>query len=240
MTTYKIPNLIHYTFKNNNLPLEIMANINHNKQVCPGFKFIFYDDNAIDEFIKTNFDSIVYNAFKNINDKFGAMKADFFRYCVLYILGGVYIDIKSRINVPLKNIILPDDICLLDIPRTDLESWRQTAPTHEQWILIFAPKHPYLLSMINLMVHYINTRYEPHIRGLHRLTSKEKVLNVTGPDAFTRAIKLYLITNKTSIKHRLIDYNKYFDLIGAENYKNMYTINGIKHYSENYNESLYK
>ena len=37
-----------------------------------------------------------------------------------------------------------------------------------------------------------------------------------------------------------LNYNKYFDLIGAENYKNMYTINGIKHYSENYNESLYK
>lgn len=242
--SYKIPNIIHYTFKNRNLPSDIIANIEHNKRICPGFNFIFYDDNDIDKFIKDNFDEQVYNAFKGINDKFGAMKADFFRYCVLYILGGVYIDIKSRINMPLKSIIRPADICLLDIPRSNLESWRKTAPTHEQWLLIFAPKHPYLLSMINLMVHYINTRYEPHIRGLNRLTSKQKVLNVTGPDAFTRAIKMYLIKNGIHnihlVKHRLIDYNRYFSLIGVPNYRNMYTINGAKHYSENGNESIYK
>ena len=33
MTTYKIPNLIHYTFKNNNLPVGIINNINHNFRV---------------------------------------------------------------------------------------------------------------------------------------------------------------------------------------------------------------
>lgn len=238
--SYKIPNLIHYTFKNNNLPADIVSNIEHNKLICSGFNFIFYDDNDIDKFIKDNFDETIYNAFKHINNKFGAMKADFFRYCVLYILGGVYIDIKSRINIPLKKIIRPNDICLLDIPRTNLESWRHSSPTYEQWILIFAPKHPYLLTMINLMVYYINTRYEPKIKGIYRLTSKQRVLNVTGPDAFTRAINMYLIKNKLSYPlHRLINYNNYFSLIGVVNYKNMYTINKQKHYSEIGNESLY-
>ena len=35
------------------------------------------------------------------NNCYGAMKAYFFRYCVLYKIGGVYLDIKSKIKVSL-------------------------------------------------------------------------------------------------------------------------------------------
>jgi mannosyltransferase OCH1-like enzyme len=238
---YAIPKKIHYTFKTNILPQNIVDVINHNKKICRDFEFIFYDDNDIDNFIKTNFNSITYNAFKNINDKLGAMKADFFRYCVLYIIGGVYIDVKSKINFPLKKIIHPKDVCILDIPRNSLERWRRYSPTYEQWLLIFAPRHPYLLSMINLMVNYINNKYEPKINGIRMLNTKEKILNITGPDAFTRAINYYLIsTKKNKIRfHRCIDYCKYFQLNGVHDYKNMYILNGSKHYSE-INEPLYK
>lgn len=235
-----IPKIIHHTFKTNILPQNIIDVINHNKRICADFEFIFYDDNDIDYFIKTNFDDIIYNAFKNINDKLGAMKADFFRYCVLYIIGGVYIDIKSKINFPLRNIIYLNDICILDIPRNNLERWRRYSPTHEQWILIFAPKHPYLLTMINLMVHHINNKYEPKISWIRILNTKEKILNVTGPDAFTRAINYYLKSKNNKIRfHRCIDYHKYFQLNGVHDYKNMYKLNGTKHYSE-INEPLYK
>ena len=36
--------------------------------------------------------------------KIGAHKADFFRYCILYIYGGIYIDIKI---FPQNNILPP-------------------------------------------------------------------------------------------------------------------------------------
>lgn len=236
---YKIPKIVHYTFKTNYLPANIVDLINHNKQICPNYEFKFYDDNDVDNFIKTNFNKIVYDAFKNINDKLGAMKADFFRYCVLYISGGVYIDIKSKINYPLENIIRPNDICILDFPRNNLERWRRNSPTYEQWVLMFSPKHPYLRSMINLMVHYINSKFNPKINGIRILNTKEKILNITGPDAFSKAIKLYLNANNNIKLHRCINYLKYFQLNGVHNYKNMYILNGTKHYSE-INEPLYK
>jgi hypothetical protein len=130
------------------------------------------------------------------------------------------------------------DICILDLPRNYLEKWRKNSPTYEQWLLIFAPGHPYLLEMINQMTHYIEIKYQPKIDNYGVLNSKQQILHVTGPDAFTKVINNY--NEKNGILHRSIDYNKYFDRspIG-EKYKDIYKIHNKKHYSE-YNQPLYK
>lgn len=231
---YKIPFIVHQTFYTTNLPLEIIKIINHNKKLCPKYKFIFYDDDDCINFIKTYFDERTYNAYMSLNNCYGAMKADFFRYCVLYKIGGVYLDIKSRINVPLGLIIRPNDSCILDLPRNNYEPWRTNSPTYEQWLLMFEPNHPYLDEMIKQMVINIENKYEPEIPGYTKLTSKQKILHLTGPDALARAINK--CTTNNIIKHRNIDYNKYFT-IALKNYKSMYITK--KHYSQ-YNEPLYK
>lgn len=240
MEGYKIPNIVHQTFKNSKLPLEIVQIISSNKKKCPNFNFLFYDDNDCDKFIKQNYDENVYSAYKSINDCYGAMKADFFRYCVLYKLGGVYLDIKSKINTPLFKIIQKDDICILDIPRSNLEPWRKNAPTYEQWLLIFAPNHPYLLETINTLTNYIHTKFKPTIPGINVLNTKQKILHVTGPDAFTKCINNYIKNNNNIKLHRNINYNHFFQLnILGHDYKKMYTMNNKKHYSE-LNLPLYK
>jgi mannosyltransferase OCH1-like enzyme len=233
---YKIPNIIHQTFINTNLPIEIVNVISENKKRCPGCKFLFYSDNDCNTFIKENYPEKIYNAYNNINSVYGAMKADFFRYCVLYKLGGIYLDIKSIIKYPIFKLLNKNDICILDLPRK-LESWR-TTPTYEQWVLIFAPNHPYLLKMINLMTYYIEIKYEPSIGGTTNIDTKQKILNVTGPDAFTKAINMYSSENNNVILHRSIDYYSYFTYSNSDHTK-MYSINKKKHYSK-YNESLYK
>jgi mannosyltransferase OCH1-like enzyme len=160
------------------------------------------------------------------------MKADFFRYCVLYKEGGIYLDIKSSfLNNPFK-YIKDDDVCILDIKRNNLEPWRFNKPTYEQWLLIFEKGHPYLSRMIDQMVYYINIQFEPRINGVEILNTKQKILHVTGPDAFTKVIE-----RENKILHRNIDYN-IIAAIYTTDYKKMYKINNIRHYSE-YNESLY-
>ena len=233
-TNYKIPFIVHQTFYTTKLPPQILKIIQDNKNINPKFKFIFYDDDDCSNFIKTYFNERIYNAYNMLNNCYGAMKADFFRYCVLYKIGGVYLDIKSKINIPLGLIIKEDDSCILDIPRDNLEPWRKRNPTYEQWLLIFEPNHPYLNEMIEQMVTNIENKYEPKIPGYAILNSKQKILQLTGPDGLTRAINK---CNKNNvIKHRNIDYNKYFTL-HCKNYKLMYTTK--KHYSQ-YNEPLYK
>ncbi len=239
INSYKIPNIIHQTFISTKLPVEIVNIINKNKKICSNCQFRFYDDNDCDIFIKNNFEEKVYNAYKSINDVYGAMKADFFRYCVLYKIGGIYLDIKSIITVHIFKIIKKDDICLLDIPRNNLEPWRKNSPTYEQWLLMFAPNHPYLLEMINTIVNLIEIKYQPKISGILNLNSKQKILHITGPDSFTKVINKYKENNNQSL-HRCVDYNKFskLNLLGNR-YKNIYSIHNKKHYSE-YKESLYK
>jgi mannosyltransferase OCH1-like enzyme len=228
---YKIPNIIHQTFCSKILPLEIANNIKLNKQVCKKCQFIFYDDLDCELLIKNNFNDEIYNTYKKINPSYGAMRADFFRYCVLYLYGGIYLDIKSKINYPIFKIINKNDICILDIPRSHLEPWRTNSPTYEQWLLIFSPRHPYLLSIINQMYKDINNKYIPEIINGVPLSTKGKILHITGPDAFTRAVNNF-IQNNNKILHRNIDYNKFFSLNTGVNYINMYNINNKKHYSE--------
>jgi len=228
---YKIPNIVHQTFCSKKLPLEIVSVINTNKKISNNCKFIFYDDNDCDNLIKNNFNDEIYNTYKKINPSYGAMRADFFRYCVLYLYGGIYLDIKSKINYPIFKIISKQDICILDIPRSNLESWRNNTPTYEQWLLIFAPKHPYLLSMINQMYTYINNNYNPESVNGVNLSTKGKILNITGPDAFTKAVNTF-ISNNNVVLHRNIDYNLFASLNFQINYKKMYKINNKKHYSE--------
>lgn len=228
MSKYNIPLIVHQTFYTTSLPIEIINIITHNQKMCPNYKFYFYNDDQCEEFIKNNFDTQVYNAYMKLNKHYGAMKADFFRYCVLFKLGGVYLDIKSKINKPLGTIIKPDDICILDKLRNYQEPWRKNNPTYEQWLLIFSPYHPYLSQMIKQMVNDIENNYEPKISGYSRLTPKQKVLMLTGPDAFTRAINSY-IRKYNIIEHRTIDYNCYFQ-IHQGNYLKMYK--NKKHYSE--------
>jgi len=233
---YKIPNIIHQTFCSKILPEEIVSVIKKNKNICKNCKFLFYDDDDCETIIKDYFNDEIYNTYKKINPSYGAMRADFFRYCILYLYGGIYLDIKSKINYPIFKIINKDDICILDLPRAYLEPWRSHSPTYEQWLLIFAPRHPYLLSVINQIYRYVNDNYVPESINGVSLSSKGKILNITGPDSFTKAINTFIQNNKKL--HRNIDYNKFCDLNCHINYRKMYKLNNKKHYSE-INEPLF-
>jgi mannosyltransferase OCH1-like enzyme len=52
------------------------------------FEYNFYDDAQCEEFIKNNFDSNVYEAYMKC--PMNVMKADLWRYCVIYKYGGIY------------------------------------------------------------------------------------------------------------------------------------------------------
>ena len=69
----------------------------------PEFNHYLYDDKMCREFIKQNFSDDVLYVFDKL--KPGAYKADLWRYCILYINGGIYIDIKFKCNEKLINFL---------------------------------------------------------------------------------------------------------------------------------------
>jgi mannosyltransferase OCH1-like enzyme len=87
-----IPLKIYQTWYTKELPELLQQNITLLKEQNPEFTFYLFDDNDCREFIQKYFDDDVINAFDKLIP--GAYKADLFRYCILYIYGGIYLDIK--------------------------------------------------------------------------------------------------------------------------------------------------
>ncbi len=230
-TTTKIPFIVYQTFATNNLPQTITDTIEHNKKLCPKFQFVFYDNNDVDAFIKENFDERVYRAYKMLNPKLGALLADFFRYCVLYKNGGVYLDIKIKLHRNLEEVILPDTECILDRLRYDQDYWRRdTGGTYEQWMLFFAPEHVYLKKIIDMMVERILSKWHPPI--YYGNQTKNNIMLLTGPDALSEAIR-----SCGSCNHITINYEK--EIAKYTGNSEMYTMNGMKHYTLLNEESIY-
>lgn len=95
------PYVIHLTYKTKEeIPFSIVRNL---KNLNPGFEVRLYGDKECIEFLEEHFTQEHVELFKFIKD--GPIKADFFRVCVLYILGGVYLDVDTQLQQPLLEFI---------------------------------------------------------------------------------------------------------------------------------------
>lgn len=92
-----IPKLIHLThYDYDCIPEKVWANL---RRFASDYDINFYSDQECFNFIKQHFNFNIANIFVRLST--GAHKADLFRYCIMYILGGIYLDIKV---VPFKNL----------------------------------------------------------------------------------------------------------------------------------------
>ncbi|MEJ7557206.1 MAG: glycosyltransferase [Pedobacter sp.] len=182
-----IPNIIHQTFKSQNLPWITRWHISRFRKNNPEFTYEFYDDERIRQFLRTEYSSSVLALYDKI--QIGAAKADFFRYAVLNIKGGVYLDIDSSIPGKLKDLILPDDVAVISI--------ENNSPCYIQWALIYAAGHPFLKKTLELMFENIRLNKHPH-----------NVHHMTGPTVYTNAVQQCLLDNP-DVLHRVLppEYN---------------------------------
>lgn len=192
----KISKIIHQTYHTKNLPDSIKNNINQLKVDNPDWEFRLYDDQDIEHYMESYFPSLL-PIYKKINPVYGAAKADFFRYLVVYKDGGVYLDIKSGASKSLNSIIKDNDKYILShwprsYPKIMLGQHVDiTNPIGEfqQWHIISVAGHPFLRAVINNVCNNIN-HYNP---TLHEYGAFG-VFNLTGPIAYTETI--YRMLNK--------------------------------------------
>jgi mannosyltransferase OCH1-like enzyme len=114
-----IPLNIYQTWHTKKLPPLMYESVNMIKSSNPRFNYQLYDDNDCREFIKQNFKPDVLHAFDSLIP--GAYKADLWRYCILYINGGIYLDIKYRTINDFKFINLTEsEHWVLDMDNTGI------------------------------------------------------------------------------------------------------------------------
>lgn len=86
--------------------IEYLINADRWRVLNPEYEIRLYDDNACITFLKDAFTQKHVDIFNFIPD--GAIKADFWRICVLYIYGGVYSDADNVPLVSLNKVIEKD------------------------------------------------------------------------------------------------------------------------------------
>jgi mannosyltransferase OCH1-like enzyme len=137
----EIPKIIFQTYHDKSkIPIKVYDNI---KKYAPNYQHIIYNDKEIIDFLSKNFDKNVVDKFKELS---GAHKADLFRYCILYVYGGIYLDIKTELIGPLNKIFkYQNDIDVYSVLSIN-------KGTIYQGIIATHPKNEFFLSLIKFIL----------------------------------------------------------------------------------------
>ena len=165
-----IPKKIYQTYRENipEFAVSHIKNMNHD------YEYEFFNDNDCIKFIENNFDKNVYECYNEI--KRPQHKADLFRYCLLYINGGVYIDIDIQMMSPIDEIINKTNNSDLITVKSENEGTGLY-----QGFIITKPKNEIFKILINDML--INPNPEDY--GYHIKFFGQKLLDLSNLKNFT-------------------------------------------------------
>jgi len=200
-----IPQNIFQTWHTKNLPPLMHYAVQQVKIFNPRFTHYLFDDNDCREFIKNNYSDDVLNAYDTLIP--GAFKADLWRYCILYKMGGIYLDIKYKPINGFKFINLLDrDHFVYDVNNIDIYNA----------LMICSPGNEILLNAINKIVDNVKHKFYG-----------SSFLEPTGPKLLTNIIsdKSYI-----DLKHKELNGNSDYKII----YHNEYPI--LKSYDGHHQE----
>ena len=186
-----IPTNIFQTWHSKILPPLMTQSILKIKQLNPKFNYFLYDDNECREFIKVHFRPDVLMAYDNLIP--GAYKADLWRYCILFIKGGIYLDIKYTPLNGFKFINLTEGEHLVyDVDGVSIYNA----------LMVSLPGNQLLINAINTIVENVKNKFYG-----------DSFLEPTGPKLLS---KLITEDNKSIIDLKHNEFN------GDNNYKIIY------------------
>lgn len=206
-----IPAVCHQTWETTQVPPHAVNAVQQSKANNPDISFRLYGDSDCHNYIAQHMPPEVLRAYSRINPKYGAARADFFRYVVMAVEGGIYLDIKSTLKPNAMRHIQPGVRCILDTPQRSLEKYRvQTGyATHEQWLLIAEPRHPYFIRAVYMLTRDVFGDDVPNAMRMmlsNSTDAKQMVLRSTGPDFLALAIHAAITLEGPA--HSIIPYNK--------------------------------
>lgn len=169
-SAWKIPPYIFQTWRNT----EISPQMKAARQTFidqENYKYICWDDQECFRFLLNEYGERYSNAYSLLVP--GAYRADFWRYCVLYKFGGIYVDAKTSCLRPFDEILRSCDELVLvrDLPEVCLLNG----------FIACAPRHPLMKHAIDKCLENIESRYYG-----------SSPLDITGPHMFGKAFCRFL------------------------------------------------
>jgi mannosyltransferase OCH1-like enzyme len=168
---------------------DILRAVNSWRKYDGEFNYRFYNDKQAEDFIKDNFDNDTYTAYMKL--PMAVMKADLWRYCIIYTYGGIYADTDTILKAN-PNILLKDSLLVI-VPENNTNLC--------QWVFAAPKKSEILENIIKLSVKKILEKDE--IKGEHIIHE------LTGPTLFTQGIEKYLENNNKQNFIKKFDYTYY-------------------------------
>jgi mannosyltransferase OCH1-like enzyme len=175
------------------------------KKVNPGYEYMFFKDNQINQFLEQNYPEY-YDTFLKL--PLNIQKVDFFRYIAIYHYGGFYFDLDVKGVQPLDNLL--ENRCVFPVDEIitkemcKLERFKKFCDKDINFLLgqyAFgaAPGDPFIKLVIDKIHMNINSYIHYFIPN-----SDDYVYKTTGPDFITNVYSGY--KNKDDIK--ILHYDK--------------------------------
>lgn len=204
--------------------------IEKTKDIMPEYEQIIYDDPKIEKFIQEKYGKRIYNAYMKINPSYGPAKADLFRMLIIYLNGGIYLDIKSCPKKHLSKI--------LDQTKLNVSRWTNLPlggikninfsnivdskfGEYQNWHICSPKGNPILKKVIQQIVSNIESG---DINNKYFCNGELSVLIFTGPITYSLTInnqdKKYIKKHWANLNDSLC-----YDMIGHKK------IEGQTHYS---------
>lgn len=216
-----VPKLLWITIKDkNNIDETLRKNIENISKMNPSYYLNLIDNNDFENILKNNKPEWL-PYYHKLNKKFGAMIADYIRYCLLYIEGGVYIDSKSYCRLPFDYLIKNDTKAIFF-------QW-ETIKVNEylNYFLISAPRQLVYLNIIETINKNIDN-YNPNDYNINH--SKNNILKFTGPHFIKPLIDLISSSDPESITIKNNNFRKKALIYGkVKDHVNKF---GSPHYSK--------
>merc|ERR1712241_1578456 len=148
-TKSKIPKSLYTVSKDSKKSLTQLALMEQN----PEWNHEHYSDEEAFQFIEEYCGEDVANAYQCLVPP--AYRADLFRFCILYMKGGLYLDSDLMPLVKLEELYDPCSVATVG------HDWPQGRPQKQMKILAGQPGAPIFLCMINTIVKNVRLRFYP-------------------------------------------------------------------------------
>lgn len=165
----KIPKIIWQTMKTNEVPVFMKTYADSWIDLNPEYEYRFHDDHDIMNFLKKDFPDYL-EGYKKL--KYGASKADLWRYLIIYKYGGVYADIDCKCIAPLKQWVNHESAFV-----TQLGTNKDIC----QWLIMSVAKNPIFLKAAKITLENSKKNNYKTAHYGFEFTNKKLGLNQNSP-----------------------------------------------------------
>jgi mannosyltransferase OCH1-like enzyme len=157
------------------------------KKLNPNYLYLFYDNLQAEEFVRKHMSPEIIKTYEMLPRSI--LKADYFRYISIYILGGVYSDLDTECLRPIDTWT-DNNLNVRFIVGVEAEGEPQKLNIARslqlcQWTFAASPKHPILERMIDKITQQTK-------KLINRKLSISVIMDWTGPGLWTDTVFDYI------------------------------------------------